>query len=195
MALIQFEDLPSTNTPLNAANLNNNFQGLYPVGGTFISETNTNPSTTLGFGTWTLIDKVFTPEYKSSATGFWTDSANAECTSYYHVRNGHTIQIGITLTTKTAIADSPISLGTFDFGALGILGTIFTRRPIGYSDDGDVIVGATLNYSSGALSTIDIFPHGTLASGNSITFNIDIITARANMTDAKCNQFIWRRTA
>ena len=29
MALIQFEDLPSTNTPLNAANLNNNFNECY----------------------------------------------------------------------------------------------------------------------------------------------------------------------
>lgn len=28
MALIQFEDLPSTNTPLNASNLNNNFSEL-----------------------------------------------------------------------------------------------------------------------------------------------------------------------
>jgi len=31
MALITFEDLPSTNTPINASNLNNNFSELTPV--------------------------------------------------------------------------------------------------------------------------------------------------------------------
>lgn len=33
MAKVTFEDLPSTNTPINAANLNNNFSYTAPVGG------------------------------------------------------------------------------------------------------------------------------------------------------------------
>lgn len=33
MAIVTFEDLPSTNTPLNAANLNNNFNYTVPAGG------------------------------------------------------------------------------------------------------------------------------------------------------------------
>ena len=173
----------------------NIFNIIYPVGSTFISSTNTNPNTTLGFGTWSLIDKQFTTTYGSTISNYWTDSSNAECTSLYMIRGGHTIHLGLQLTTKTAIADTSVKLGTFDFDELGITNTIFTRRPMGFSDDGDAIMGCQLVYNTGVLNSIDIYPHGTLASGSSVTINIDLITARANMLDAKCNQFVWRRTA
>lgn len=55
MALIEFEDLPSTDTPINATNLNNNFNEIlnlvYPIGRGFIDFTNTDYSNYLGF-TW-----------------------------------------------------------------------------------------------------------------------------------------------
>lgn len=168
-----------------------------PINGLFISSVgDPDPSSIVGYGTWTLVDKIFSSNYGSSATGYWLDNDGvAECTSFYWVRSGHTIQVGITLTTKTAISDTSVQLGTLNLEALGVSSTIFTRRPIGYSDDGDLLVGASLNYSTGVLSSQDIFPHGTLASGSSVTFNIDIISNRGSMVDAKCNQFVWKRTA
>lgn len=55
MALVEFKNLPDTSTPLNAANLNNNFNYLlnmiYPVGSIYMSVNSTNPSTFFG-GTW-----------------------------------------------------------------------------------------------------------------------------------------------
>ena len=48
MALVQFEDLPSTNTPIDSTNLNNNFNELFnlitPIGSIFEWATDTAPS-------------------------------------------------------------------------------------------------------------------------------------------------------
>lgn len=56
MSMIEFEDLPSTDTPINASNLNNNFREIlklvYPVGSIYMSTSNTNPQSLFG-GTWT----------------------------------------------------------------------------------------------------------------------------------------------
>lgn len=63
MALIEFKNYPSTDTAINAANLNNNFSEIlnliYPVGRGFIDFTDTDYSNYLGF-TWEreLIGKV-----------------------------------------------------------------------------------------------------------------------------------------
>lgn len=63
MALIEFKNYPSTDTAINAANLNNNFSEIlnliYPIGRGFIDFTNTDYSNYLGF-TWEreLIGKV-----------------------------------------------------------------------------------------------------------------------------------------
>ena len=56
MAYTNFENAPNTTTPLNAEILNAMQKGLmelvFPVGSTYITQTNTNPNTVLGFGTW-----------------------------------------------------------------------------------------------------------------------------------------------
>lgn len=70
MALIEFENYPSTDSPINAANLNNNFNELntlisniynqiFPIGRGFLDFTDTDYSNYLGF-TWEreLIGKV-----------------------------------------------------------------------------------------------------------------------------------------
>lgn len=83
MQKITFEDLPSTNTPLNANNLNtlqdnvedainNILLNIYPVGSIYMSINNTNPSTLFG-GTWEQIQDTFLlsagSTYTAGATG------------------------------------------------------------------------------------------------------------------------------
>ena len=42
----------SGNTPASAENLNKMQEDIFPVGSTYITQSNTNPNTILGFGTW-----------------------------------------------------------------------------------------------------------------------------------------------
>lgn len=63
MDKINFENLPSTNTPISAENLNQlqenienailtTMQLMFPVGSSYITQEDINPSEILGFGTW-----------------------------------------------------------------------------------------------------------------------------------------------
>lgn len=56
MGYFNFENSPSKKTPISAENLLAMQQGLmelvFPVGSTYITQSNTNPNTILKFGTW-----------------------------------------------------------------------------------------------------------------------------------------------
>lgn len=56
MGYFNFENLPSEKTPLSAENLLAMQKGLmelvFPIGSTYITQSNTNPNSILGFGTW-----------------------------------------------------------------------------------------------------------------------------------------------
>lgn len=56
MAYFEFKNSPSEETPISAENLKAMQQGLmelvFPVGSTYITQSNTNPNTILKFGTW-----------------------------------------------------------------------------------------------------------------------------------------------
>ena len=73
MALITFENLPSTNTPINAENLNNNFTECIPVSG---SNTNGNyvkyPDGTMIC--WGTISSSVTGGHQTSSNGWYVSS-------------------------------------------------------------------------------------------------------------------------
>lgn len=56
MAYFKFENSPSEETPLSAENLKAMQKGLmelvFPVGATYVTQSNTNPNSILEFGTW-----------------------------------------------------------------------------------------------------------------------------------------------
>lgn len=56
MGYFNFENSPSEKTPISAENLLAMQQGLmelvFPIGSTYITQSNTNPNTILNFGTW-----------------------------------------------------------------------------------------------------------------------------------------------
>lgn len=64
MALIQFENLPSTNTPLNAQNLNNNFNETKTTAETItLLTTNWVQNSSTGYYEYTITDTDVTENY------------------------------------------------------------------------------------------------------------------------------------
>lgn len=59
MAYFEFENSPSEETPISAENLKAMQKGLmelvFPIGSTYVTQSNTNPNSILEFGTWERI--------------------------------------------------------------------------------------------------------------------------------------------
>lgn len=88
MALVVFEDLPSTNTPLNAQNLNNNFNEL--AGG--ITETQTT-SETITLLTTGWVQNVTTGNYEYTVTDTGV-TANYLINGYMDLENQNKMEDG-----------------------------------------------------------------------------------------------------
>lgn len=172
----------------------------FPVGSCYTTATNTNPSTILKGGTWSLIDKQFTPVRLSGTDVITYNSSTIE--SYdvaYAIRSGHTITIDLGWNfTSTSIDDSTIAVGTLNIAKLG-----FSAVPTGsvhllFSGDGPNGICLCAMTNAGALNLQD-----TVVADGADTMTVDgtvggIFTLSFTpdyMLDSACNQFIWKRTA
>ena len=174
---------------------------LFPVGSVVCESTNTNPSVYYG-GTWELIDKQF--KYKQWLTADVSDiltleSGTTVSTLCVSLRE-HCISIErMSVQSTSAISESTITLGTFKFASLGVVGGVMNTNKyfLGQSDGGNGIAFLAIT-TSGIFETLDrvtTTSGGTIAAGNNINFAFDIQLRPTEMLDSFCDQFYFKRTA
>lgn len=175
----------------------------YPIGSVYITSTNSAP--TVG-GTWTLIDKEFTPTTAtqistgtSSSDDFVLNSTNTTSMSAWVSRHGHSITLSINaITFKVSVSGTNLTLGTFNLSHLGASKATVSPIIMGWSDGAHAIVGMTINRTSGVLQSQDVVVRGTgtsIAAGSSAVFTVELPCDYQYMTDSLCNKFYWKRTA
>ncbi len=171
----------------------------FPVGACYTTATNTNPASLLGYGTWSLIDKSFA--YAWETNPFVFNTANTQSGASVVIRHGTMIECRLTWQNKVAISGTDRVIATIDFDNYGLTEQQHTQFPVGYSD-GLNAVGLFTTSWSGTTMTITAsnwvtrptsYPTGTGQSTN-LSF-VFVVQGHGGMEDAKCNQFIWRRTA
>lgn len=202
MKKIPFKDLPSTDTPIDSANLNllqDNVEDAIngsKVGDIIVTSTNTDPSERFG-GTWELIDKEFKSEALSSNALFSVNSNNCELDSCYYTRSNHSIQIRLYFTNKVALSDTTVNLGNFDLENIGVTSLPFgLNNLLGSSDGGNAIFISTLDYSNGELDVIDIIgKNDSIATNSSCRLVFEIEATFSKMIDSFCDKFYWKKVA
>jgi hypothetical protein len=199
MSLIEFKDLPDTSTPINAENLNNNFNELNPIGSVIITSTNTNPSDRLG-GTWELIDKEFSmlATYKTNSEYISLNDDKVSNVYFGFTRTGHTFVVQIQYTTLVEIGEDTVELGTLNFEKMGISRFLQSTQFVGVSDNANAVVNQYLHATTGVLSTRDIIDRdagGTIPNGSTVNLSVTINVPHTYMLDEKCDRFYWKRTA
>lgn len=179
--------------------------GKYRVGDVIITSTNTNPGQSLG-GTWTLIDKEFTPTTATAisvGTGasndFVLNSTNTTSMSAWVSRHGHSITLSVNaITFKVSVTGTNLTLGTFNLSNLGASEATVSPIIMGWSDGSHAIVGMNINRTSGVMQSQDVVVRGTgtsIAAGSSAVFTVELPCDYQYMTDSLCNKFYWKRTA
>lgn len=183
----------------------------YALGSVIITNTNTNPGTTVG-GTWELIDKEYKNDYRATYNfGGWapatTNGATLELSSRGgFIWNGHSLSIQMVLVTPSAVelAKGAV-LGTLSRPSCGIKdnGTFYqcpengialvTTSDATYTINYDFYYDGTITFrsivsSSGTART-------TLPKGAKIYIDVPIQVLTSDMLDGFCDKFYWKRTA
>lgn len=165
---------------------------IHPVGSVFVTSTNTNPSTTIG-GTWTLINKSFTP-YGNTSSTFFTPNSNISDVSCAVIRNDSTLRIRLTGTINYKISDTTTTIGKFNWDKIGVTSIPYGlgQYPAGY-DYGSAVVLCTVEYDTGNVSIVEAVGYND-ATGGDMYLDFTIPVGASNMLDSACNQFHWKRT-
>lgn len=200
----------NSNTPLSAANMNNIEDGieeamaatsavaanLYPVGSIHITDQNVNPGTALG-GTWELIDKRFSNS--SGSSGFSYNNINTENGTFTWVRKAKSITFRLNWANKIPYDDAEDQIGTFNISSFGLSGAPYMQYVFGQSDGFDCVLLLRVNYSDGVgqITVVDTIYKYVQPTHTGASFNLlfDLMFTDSQMSDAACNQFVWRRTA
>lgn len=182
---------------INGVNLASVF---YPVGSCYTTNTNTNPSTWLG-GTWTLVDKRFTPGNGENGITWNTTNTKTERT-FAWIRNDHDLWLRFRWTNNVAFSDTEQAICTIDMTTLG-----FKSGESGYYQwitgacDG-INAALLMNLSwSGSTGTVYIQDAITRAAtvptttGQPAYATMLVKCDLSHMDDSACNQFVWQRTA
>lgn len=163
------------------------------VGDIVITSTNENPQDRLG-GTWELIDKEFSL-IDNLVSGFNPNTTNiSSATPLTFSRSGHSISMRFGFVPKVNLTDSTVEIGNFDLQILGITQFFSDIRPVGWSDAGNGMIMFIIT-NEGNLTSVDVIPDSSIASGRTSYFSINVSFTKNYMLDEACDKFYWRKTA
>lgn len=170
----------------------------YPLHSILITGTAAQPSYP---GTWTLIDKEFTPYNEETSTEItWNTADNYLINTDSRImRAGHTVKLRLGWHRAVAYSDDDEKkVCQFAIGAIGAAANPPVIRTTGWCDIGNQIV-MVLTRQITAGSTIGVYiedavPHSTANDANIYTELVWVMTP--SMMDSRfCNKFYWQRTA
>lgn len=191
--------LEAANISLTATS-NNMLNVAHPVGSIMITATNSNPANTIG-GSWTLVDKGFADiSGYITSEHFTAGSASlADGNSSLFLLKDHMFTARLNLVTTAALSDTTATLGTLNLSNLGISVLPYTVvSDVTASDGGQCTILYSINNSTGAITTTDVFSlddKHSLAAGSTFSIHISQPISYTEMLDAYCNKFYWKRTA
>lgn len=172
---------------------------IYPIGSTYITESNTDPANILGFGNWELYDKEFEGMYLNNDDGtlFTPNNTNISEHSVALTRNKNTIRIRLNCTLKVDVADTKVILGKLNFGEIGIsriTSSFFAM--VGGDDEANALFIYNVAYDTGEISIMDVIgkSENKVPSGTNIYLDFTSINHISHILDEACDKFYWRRT-
>lgn len=184
---------------ITPAVLNQFVESMHPVGSLYTTSTNTNPGTSLGFGTWELIDKRF--KYAWITSGFTWDTTNTQSGAFACVLRGNAIEFRFTWANKTNLSDTTQTLGTLDLTAVGVNAVQHNCFLLAQCDGLNAIgcLEFTLGQATAVLRSSDwVTRAATIPAGTNSNCQAQytlLVQNCSGMIDSFCDQFIWKRTA
>jgi len=168
-----------------------NGKELHPIGSVVITSTNVSPASDFG-GTWTLIDKEFSPK-----NGGLSCTNNSGSLTAVHSRWGHINFVRIQLQCNASMNDSTITWGKYSVAEMGVSELSYQRYGV-YGADGANGLGLFDFGIDGTISSVDMNSKSgasSLASDAYFSLWLIDVAIPGNMLDAHCNKFYWKRTA
>lgn len=170
------------------------FNEVYPVGSLMTTNTNTAPT----HGTWTLIDKKFKNQVKTSGVITANSTNTSAINNQVACISDDEVTLILSMTTKVVLNDDSKVLGTVNWSNLGIQGSFYSAQGVAWTDGGNGLIMYEILASSGAFTVYDVVPKGTattIAANNRLYAYITIPLRMSHKMDSACDRFIWKRTA
>lgn len=175
-------------------------ENIYPVGSVYITSANTNPATTLGVGTWTLIDKGFASAYCKTGSPdevYFTAAENCNDEGTQFTRGDHSIRIRQAVSMDLAMEDATsMVLGYFDWDNIGVtnIATSIVEH-LAYADGANGGIVYNVTYDTGEVKQVDTFDLAQIPSDKTFYLDFTIVVDKSRMVDQYCDKFYWKRTS
>lgn len=170
---------------------------IYPVGSVYITSENASPASTLGVGTWTLIDKEFASLYSNSTNGtsYFTASENVIDGGTYFIRGGNSILVRQKVTIDVGLDDNDFEVGYFNWENIGVTDIAFDLvEQMSISDGANGGFVYNVASADGKVTIKDIFDAPS-TSGKVFYLEFVVVVPYTRMVDRACNRFYWKRTS
>lgn len=167
---------------------------VYPVGSVYVTNTNTNPSSTFGGGTWSLIHKRFKYQIVENVITF--NTTNTQSGTSVAVINGEQIEIRLSFANKVDLTDAVITIGQLNLADIGLSGK-YAEYTSFFADAGNGIAFLQVT-NTGIIQTQEVVPKGTATTIPATTSTgqarLSVMFGQGSMLDSFCDEFHWLRT-